>query len=116
GYEHDGWGYPFDWQTIQGTIHRGTPLITTVPYVYEAFREVYRLDKDEQWRQVMRSIAQHALLCYRDIETSPRAASCTYTPGPGEDRDTYGRLPLHGSHRPWSRLLRPALVRRATAA
>src|SRR5437660_11397822 len=28
----------------------------------------------------MRSIAQHALLDYRDIETSLRAASCAYTP------------------------------------
>src|SRR5205823_3075149 len=32
GYEHDGWGYPFDWQTKSGTIRRGTPLITTLPY------------------------------------------------------------------------------------
>jgi hypothetical protein len=84
GYEHDGWGYPFDWETRGGTIKSGTPLITTVPYVYEAFREVYQLDKDEQLCQVMRSIAQHALSDYRDIETSPRAASCTYTPSPDD--------------------------------
>jgi hypothetical protein len=80
GYERHGWGYPFDWETKGGTITRGTPFITTLPYVYEAFRDVYELDKDEKWRQVMRSIAQHALLDYRDIETSPRAASCAYTP------------------------------------
>ena len=84
GYEHDGWGYPFDWETVYGTIRTGTPLITTLPYVYEAFREVYQLDMDEQWRKVMLSIAQHALLDYRDIQTSPRAASCTYTPSPGD--------------------------------
>jgi hypothetical protein len=84
GYEHDAWGYPFDWETRSGTMKRGTPLITTLPYVYEAFREVYELDKDEQWRQVMRSIAQHALLDYRDIETSPRASSCAYTPSPAD--------------------------------
>src|SRR2546425_2988135 len=84
GYTHDGWGYPFDWETILGTIKSGTPLITTLPYVYEAFREVYQLDKDDQWRQVMRSIAQHALLDYRDIETSPRVASCGYTPSPDD--------------------------------
>jgi hypothetical protein len=82
GFEHAGWGYPFDWQTRGGTIRSGTPLITTLPYVYEAFREVYRLDKEERWWLVMRSIAQHALLDYRDIETSPGAASCTYTPAP----------------------------------
>jgi hypothetical protein len=80
GYERDGWGYPFDWETRGGTAKAGTPFITTLPYVYEAFRAVYELDKDEQWRQSMRSIAQHAFLDYRDIETSPRAASCAYTP------------------------------------
>jgi len=80
GYSYHAWGYPFDWVTMQGTIESGTPLITTLPYVYEAFRDVYLLDKDEQWREVMRSIAQHALLDYRDVPTSPRAASCTYTP------------------------------------
>jgi len=84
GYEHGAWGYPFDWETRGGTIKKGTPLITTLPYVYEAFREVYELDKDEQWREVMRSIAQHALLDYRDLETSPHAASCAYTPSPDD--------------------------------
>ena len=77
-------GYPFDWETIYGTIKKGTPLITTLPYVYEAFRQVYELDVDEQRRKVMLSIAQHALLDYRDIETSPRAASSTYTPSPDD--------------------------------
>jgi hypothetical protein len=84
GYERDGWGYPFDWQTKQGTIRSGTPLITTLPYVYEAFREVYAIDKDDRWRQRMRSISQHALLDYRDIATSPHAATCTYTPRPDD--------------------------------
>jgi hypothetical protein len=84
GYEHAAWGYPFDWETRGGTMKGGTPLITTLPYVYEAFREVHELDKDDQWRQVMRSIAQHALLDYRDVETSPHAASCAYTPSPND--------------------------------
>jgi hypothetical protein len=84
GYERDGWGYPFDWETKQGTIKSGTSLITTLPYVYEAFREVYAIDKDDRWRQRMRSIAQHALLDYRDIATAPDAASCTYTPSPND--------------------------------
>ena len=82
GSERDGWGYPFDWETRQGTIERGTPLITTLAYVYEARRDVYAVDGDERWRQGMRSIAQHALVDYRDVATSPRAASCTYTPSP----------------------------------
>src|SRR5262249_50104437 len=84
GYDRDGWGYPFDWETKLGTIKSGTPLITTLPYVYEAFRDVYAIDKDDRWHQRMQSIAEHARLDYRDVEVSPRAAACTYTPGPDD--------------------------------
>ena len=62
GFEHYCWGYPFNWETERGTMWQATPLITTVPYVYEAFREVYEIDKDLQWLEIMRSIAQHAVL------------------------------------------------------
>jgi hypothetical protein len=82
GYENYCWGYPFNWETVRGTIWQGTPLITTVPYVYEAFRQVYEVDGNEKWREIMRSIAQHALLDYRERETSPRASSCSYSPSP----------------------------------
>ena len=37
------WGYPFDWETRTGTMPAGTPLITTVPYAYEAFSQVYAI-------------------------------------------------------------------------
>jgi hypothetical protein len=80
GYERHAWGYPFDWVTRTGTFPTGTPLVTTVGYPYEAFRQVYGIDKDERWRHVMRSIAQHAFLDYRDRETSAGAATCAYTP------------------------------------
>ncbi|HEV8046707.1 MAG TPA: hypothetical protein VGP35_03205 [Terriglobales bacterium] len=82
GYENYCWGYPFNWETVRGTIRSGTPLITTVPYVYEAFREVYRFDKDPKWRQIMQSIAQHGLLDYKDFKASDNASSCSYTPFP----------------------------------
>jgi hypothetical protein len=80
GFKNYCWGYPFNWETLRGTIREGTPLITTVPYVYEAFRQVYEFDRDPQWRDVMRSIAQHALLDYKDQKTSPAASTCSYTP------------------------------------
>jgi len=76
------WGYPFNWEGIGGTIWEGTPLITTVPYVYEAFRDVHTIDNDDRWWQIMRSIAEHGLRDYGDFATSDRAASCSYTPGP----------------------------------
>jgi hypothetical protein len=82
GYENYCWGYPFNWETVRGTIVSGTPLITTVPYVYEAFREVYQIDQDPKWRQIMQSIAQHGLLDYKDFKASDTASSCSYTPFP----------------------------------
>jgi hypothetical protein len=81
-YEHYCWGYPFNWQTLYGTIREGTPLITTVPYVYEAFREVHEIDHNGRWREIMRSIAEHGLRDYKDFATSNRAAACSYTPIP----------------------------------
>jgi hypothetical protein len=82
GYSHYCWGYPFNWETLRGTIKEGTPLITTVPYVYEAFKEVWEIDKAEEWFEIMKSTAEHALLDYKDIQTSANASTCSYTPDP----------------------------------
>jgi hypothetical protein len=82
GYQNYCWGYPFNWETIRGTIWAGTPLITTVPYVYEAFREVWQIDHKDEWFQIMKSIATHGMEDYRDIETSAGASTCSYTPDP----------------------------------
>ena len=82
GYDHYCWGYPFNWGTIRGTIWQGTPLITTVPYVYEAFREVYRIDNNDRWRQIMRSIAEHGIHDYKDFPSSDRGSACSYSPNP----------------------------------
>jgi hypothetical protein len=80
GYEDYCWGYPFDWQTRTGIIAEGTPLITTLPYVYEAFSQVYAIDRNQKWMRIMRSTAEHAFRSYRDVQTAPDAASCGYTP------------------------------------
>ena len=61
-----------------------TPLITTVPYVYEAFSQVYAIDEDPKWLPIMRSIAEHAFRSYRDLQTAPDTASCAYTPAPDD--------------------------------
>jgi hypothetical protein len=84
GYKHYAWGYPFTWQTRYGAMGEGTPLITTVPYAYEAFREVYVIDGKPEWQEIMRSIARHVLDDYPDYETSPTAACCSYYPDPPE--------------------------------
>ena len=77
-----GWGYPFDWVTIDGIIPVQTPLITTLPYVYEAFSEAYDADPQPRWLEVMRSIAKHALLDYQNHDVGDGCATCTYTPLP----------------------------------
>lgn len=84
GYADYCWGYPFDWQTRNGCIEANTPLITSVPYVYEAFSRVHQIDKDETWRRIMASIARHAFTSYRDVELSPVSATCGYTPAPDD--------------------------------
>jgi hypothetical protein len=83
-YEEYCWGYPFDWQTRRGTIKAGTPLITTLPYVYEAFSQVHAIDGDRKWLRIMQSIAEHAFSSYRDLDTAPHASSCAYTPAPND--------------------------------
>jgi hypothetical protein len=80
GYQHRCWGYPFDWETRNGTLHEGTPMITTNPYVYEAFRAVYAIDKDPRWFDTMRSIARHAVEDIKDFPISETASTCSYTP------------------------------------
>jgi hypothetical protein len=80
GQKHYAWGYPFDWVGIGGTIKEGTPLITTEPYVYEAFSQVYEIDKDQKWRQIMQSLAEHVSQDYYGTQTSALASSSSYTP------------------------------------
>ncbi len=43
GFKEYCWGYPFNWVTRNGTIKEQTPLITTTPYCYEAFLQVFEL-------------------------------------------------------------------------
>lgn len=74
------WGYPFDWVTRTGVMRTGTPLITTTPYVYEAFEDVYRIDGNERWLEVMESIAEHALHDIHDREISANSATAGYNP------------------------------------
>jgi hypothetical protein len=84
GFAEYAWGYPFNWVTMKGTLAEGTPMVTTINYVYEAFRQVYQLDGDAKRRTIMRSIAEHARRDYKDFETSPQGRTCAYTPRPDD--------------------------------
>jgi len=75
------WGYPFDWVTRNGTIGKDTPLITTTPYVYEAFEAVHVIDGNPEWMRIMRSIAEHAMNDIGEFPLSSDMASSGYFPG-----------------------------------
>ena len=74
------WGYPFDWVTRSGLLKEQTPLITSTPYVYEAFLQIFKLDPREEWRLILESTARHASVDIKDFKTSEKASSCSYTP------------------------------------
>jgi hypothetical protein len=74
------WGYPFDWVTRNGVLKEQTPLITTTPYVYEAFLHVLELNPRDEWQRILESIARHAAIDIKDFRTSETASSCSYTP------------------------------------
>jgi len=83
GFNEYCWGYPFDWVWHGGTIKAQTPLITSTPYVYEAFLQVNEVQPQDEFRQVLASIAQHVSNDIKDFQTSTIASSCSYTPFSG---------------------------------
>ena len=80
GFEEYCWGYPFDWVTRNGTIRGQTPLITTTPYVFEAFALADELGPRHEWQRVLASIARHAATDIKDFPAGQQAFSCSYTP------------------------------------
>lgn len=92
GFKEYCWGYPFNWVWHGGVIKSQTPLITTTPYVYEAFLQIYEIKERassgnnlsdpelKELKVVLESIARHAFADIKDFRTSERASSCSYTP------------------------------------
>jgi hypothetical protein len=79
GFDDYCWGYPFDWVTRGGTIPKETPLITTTPYVYEAFLQAYKVDPRPHWKEVLASTAKHAANDIKDFKVSETSSSCAYS-------------------------------------
>ncbi|HEX3627592.1 MAG TPA: hypothetical protein VH280_19465 [Verrucomicrobiae bacterium] len=79
-YKEYGWGYPFDWATQVGLIPAGTPLITTTPYVFEAFMQVEQLRPHMKWQRILESTARHVFSDYKDLHVSDTASTCSYIP------------------------------------
>lgn len=54
------WGYPFDWQSRYGLYRAGWPLMTTIPYCYEAFEAGYEATADDAYLERMEGVASFA--------------------------------------------------------
>jgi hypothetical protein len=80
GFKEYSWGYPFDWITRNGVIPAGTPLITTTPYVFEAFLQMEQLQPHSRWHHILESIAHHVRDDIKDFRLSETASTCSYTP------------------------------------
>lgn len=79
-YKEYCWGYPFDWVTRNGVIKKGTPLITTTPYAFEAFLQVQKLRSTDERKKIIESIVRHATTDIKDFKYSEHGMTASYTP------------------------------------
>ena len=80
GFQEYCWGYPFDWVTRNGTIKEQTPLITSTPYVYEAFLQLFQIEPRNEWQNILESVIRHVCTDIKDFPTSEKSSSCSYSP------------------------------------
>jgi hypothetical protein len=80
GYRGYCWGYPFDWQNVNGLMPKGTPHITATPYCYEVFTKLYDLSGEDHYLEVARSIMAFVSEDLKDTPTGNDSAASSYTP------------------------------------
>jgi hypothetical protein len=81
GYSGYCWGYPFDWETSNGLLDTGTPLITTTPYCFEAYLNLFDATRNDRYLAIAQSAAEFAARDIRDTRVSADAFAASYTPG-----------------------------------
>lgn len=80
GYSGLCWGYPFDWQHVNGFMPKGTPHITATPYCYEVFARLFDTTGDPKYLEITASIAAFVSGDLTDTPTGDGAAASSYTP------------------------------------
>jgi len=80
GYSGICWGYPFDWQTNRGFWPKGTPYITTTPYAYYVFTNLYDRTENEFYLETARSIATFVHLDLNKTEMANGTVASSYSP------------------------------------
>ena len=79
-YEDPAWGYTFDWTTRYDVWPAGLPMITTIPYAYEAFEAGYDAVAAPEYLGVLGGIARFAAEQIPVTRTAPDADAAAYTP------------------------------------
>lgn len=80
GFTLPAWGYPFDWETRHGLFRAGWPLMTTIPYCYEAFEQAAETTGDDRCLDTMRGIAEFAAEHIPVTPVATDADASAYTP------------------------------------
>jgi hypothetical protein len=80
GFDDPAWGYTFDWTTRYDVWPAGLPMITTVPYAYEAFEAGYDAVEDPAYLRTMEGVARFAAEQIPVTPTGPGAEAGAYTP------------------------------------
>jgi hypothetical protein len=80
GFADPAWGYPFDWPTRYGVFRAGWPLITTVPYGYEAFEAGFEATQEPAYLTVMEGVARFAAEHIPVSEAGDGREAAAYTP------------------------------------
>lgn len=80
GYSGFCWGYPFDWQHVNGFMPRDTPHITATPYCYEVFARLFDITGNQKYLEITSSIAAFVSDDLIDTPTGDGAAASSYTP------------------------------------
>lgn len=80
GYEDPAWGYPFDWTTRYDVWPAGLPMITTIPYAYEAFEAGYESLGTPEYLGVLEGTARFAAEQIPVTEIEPDVHAGAYTP------------------------------------
>jgi hypothetical protein len=80
GYDDPAWGYSFDWTTRYDVWPAGLPMITTVPYGYEAFEAGYETLGDPAYLETMEGVARFAAEQIPVTSTGHDAEAAAYTP------------------------------------
>lgn len=79
-FDGTAWGYPFDWMTTRGLWKRGTPLITSTPYCFEAFLQLYDVTGNKSYLDTAYSIYLFALKTIKDSPIDEKQAASSYSP------------------------------------